>query len=190
MNCEQAKESLQGLIDNALGKSQRLALKRHLDACAFCRTEYRLQRKISTDLEKLPVFEPSPDFNRAVFQRLGLEYRPFHRPAWQSLAMAAGISLSVFWLAVLAAALPTLLWVAKAYKLAQWLHRPESIPPALKDAALKAVLDAFQFLDFASKVAGWLLKNSVLPAQMAAAGLMAFGLIFLTMRSLRPQSSF
>lgn len=179
MGCELIKDSLQGLIDGTLGKKEMLEVKRHLKSCPSCRNEYRVLRNISYSLSRLPVYEPGPEFNRSVFRRLGLDYRPYRQPAWIRLAMAASTSLALFWLAALAVALPMLLVGAKAYKLAQWVNHPELILPAIQAAVLKTGLSLYQILAFAAKTAGWVLKTSALPAQLAAASLLAFGLIFL-----------
>jgi anti-sigma factor RsiW len=188
MNCRQHHEAIQGLIDKSLDKRALAAIKSHLRNCPACMAEYRALKRVVEGLDRMPLYEPSPAFNREVFRRLGLEYMPQRRPAWQSLAMAAGLSLSVFWLTALAAALPTLLMGAKAYKLTQWLHHPELILPAFQSALLNSGLAVWQLLVFASKAAGWLLKSSALPVQMAVAGLLAFVLILFAMRALRPQS--
>lgn len=185
MNCEQIKDSLQGLIDGTLGKGETLEVKRHLKSCPSCRGEYRMLRDISFSLSRLPVYEPGPDFNRSVFRRLGLEYRPYRQPAWIRLAMAAGTSLVLFWLTALAVILPTLLVGAKAYKLTQWVHHPELVLPALQAAVLKTGFALYQILAFAAKSAGWLLKTSALPAQLAAASLLAFGLILFASKGLK-----
>jgi predicted anti-sigma-YlaC factor YlaD len=189
MNCHQAYEALQGLIDNSLNKKELVEIKTHLRNCPACKAEYRALKMVAEGLDRMPLYETSPGFNKEVFRRLGLEYKPQRRPAWQSLAMAAGLSLSVFWLTALAAALPTLLMGAKAYKLTQWLHHPELILPSFQSAILKSGLAAYQTLGFAAKVAGWLLKSSALPPQMAVAGLLALVLVFITMRFFRPQTS-
>lgn len=189
MNCEQAKDALQGLIDDALAKDDRLALREHLKSCSSCRNEYRLLRAVSSGLSGMRVYEPGPGFNQAVFRRLGLECRPYRRPAWLGLAMAASISLAVFWLTALAAALPTLLMDAKAYRLAQWVNHPELVLPSLQAAILKTGLAAYQALGFAAKIAGWSLKTSTLPAQAAVAGMLAFGLILMASKVLKPRTS-
>lgn len=186
MNCEQIKDSLQGLIDGAVGEDDKLAIKRHLKSCPSCRSEYRILRDIAYNLSRLPIYEPGPDFNRNVFRRLGLEYRPYRQPVWIRLAMAAGTSLALFWLTALAVALPTLLLGAKAYKLAQWMHHPELILPAIQAAFLKTGLSLYQILVFAAKAAGWLLKSSALPAQLAVASLLAFVLILIASKGLKP----
>lgn len=186
MTCEQIKDSLQGLMDGTLSQGEKVFVKRHLKSCPSCLNEFRLLRQISSSLSRLPVYEPGPDFNRSVFHRLGLEYRPYRQPVWIRLAMAAGTSLALFWLAALAVALPTLLVGSKAYKLAQWVHHPERILSALQAAVVETGLSLYQTFAFAAKASGWLLKLSALPAQLAVASLLAFGLILLAFKGLKP----
>lgn len=183
MNCRQHHEALQDLIDKSLDQKGLADIKAHLRSCQSCMSEYRALRKIAEGLERLPIYETSPDFNRAVFRRLGLDYKPSRLPVWMNWSIAGGLGLVVFWMSTLAAGMLMLLAGSKPYKLVHIIHNPGSLLSALQDAVLGLGLYLYQSAGFIAKTAGWLLKVSPLPGQVAAASLLACFLITLAVRT-------
>ncbi|GEM_PF-1259666 len=188
MDCKRFKVSLQGMIDNALDKKERMALRGHLDVCPACRKEYRLFKKLAAGLGRMPFYEPGPAFNRVIFQRLGLEYKPYRLSIWLSWSIAGGLSLLVSWMVALALVLPMVLIGAKSYKLAQWANHPDMLLPALQSAALKAGMALYQTIGTVVKISGLLLRSSAFPVQLALATLVAYAIIIMALRRTRPQS--
>lgn len=56
----------------APGDQSASGIGRHLDECARCRAVARSFSAVEGALHRLPVDRPSPDFNRALFSRLGI----------------------------------------------------------------------------------------------------------------------
>lgn len=74
---------IQDYLDDELVAAQREAFEAHLATCPDCAAELALYRQVFTDLETLPMFEPSAD----LADRVLAEVMPAHASRWPKLAL-------------------------------------------------------------------------------------------------------
>jgi anti-sigma factor RsiW len=86
VDCPKKNEEL--WIDHVAGvlaPDVELQLRRHLDACAFCREAVEAQRAVWTALDSLTPVPVSPGFDEAVYRRIADEDFP---PQWRRIFQA------------------------------------------------------------------------------------------------------
>lgn len=74
---------IQDYLDDELVPAQRESFEAHLAGCSLCAAELSLYRQVFTDLETLPLFEPSAD----LADRVLAEVMPAHAARWPKLAL-------------------------------------------------------------------------------------------------------
>jgi len=190
MDCTEIKINLQALIDNILIKDELQSVKAHLKTCPACRSELNALRSVADGLAGLTLYEPSKDFNRTVFTRLGLEYQPSLFPGWLSWSVAGSLSLLLSWLAAIAVGLSLTAYAMKPYKVLFWLQHPGKTISDVQMALVKIGFAINDTVGFLANLLGFLLKGSSLPAQLAVASIVAFAIISITIRFLRPQPKY
>jgi anti-sigma factor RsiW len=89
MDCRKAAELLSAYWDRELAGDLRREVEDHLQACASCRQELALLRRLDEALETMAVPPPTRTAER-VLARL-----PRRRAWWQSLALAASLVLGM-----------------------------------------------------------------------------------------------
>ena len=70
MNCEQAGQKMQELLDGEIPGPLKAALLAHCDQCESCHSDYRALLLLTTELRQLPSQEPGPDFRSALMSKL------------------------------------------------------------------------------------------------------------------------
>ncbi len=89
MDCRKTGELLSAYWDRELAADRRRQVEEHLQACASCRRELALLRRLDEALGAMAVPPPTQTAER-VLARL-----PRRRAWWQSLALAASLVLGI-----------------------------------------------------------------------------------------------
>lgn len=92
MDCEQAKNEMQELLDGEISTARRDELFLHCDKCEPCRTDHRALRMLADELRRSPMPRPGTTLKAAVLSKIALDAG---RPARVShLLAAAGLLLA------------------------------------------------------------------------------------------------
>ena len=102
MTCEAARESLSGLLDEALSPDERRAVETHLEGCAECRRELdRLRETVALLHRVSPAHAPAGFVDRVVAAASPTPwYRRVFFPLWAKLPVEATAVVMVALLAV------------------------------------------------------------------------------------------
>jgi anti-sigma factor RsiW len=76
IDCRPFAEDLGALHDGELDGAPRLALERHLTACAACRAQLAGMKALDGAIRALPRIAPAGDFESRLRDRLALEAQP------------------------------------------------------------------------------------------------------------------
>jgi cytochrome c-type biogenesis protein CcmH/NrfG len=101
MSCVRMEGRMFGYIDGRLKDSERLEVEKHLAACAPCRLRVEEFRSVSGLLDKLPVIEPSPEFDTRVRALVAAEPVKQNWWAWMKLQPRVAFAASVLLLAAI-----------------------------------------------------------------------------------------
>jgi len=131
MNCTQAQELLQDLLDGRLGAAQEREVRAHVESCADCARQLALYRDVFSALGSEPL--PEVDLADAVMARVAEQPRAAAAswPTWAYAAACVLASVALWFAAPQDLAAPT--WVADAASKASELAEPW-LAPATEEA--------------------------------------------------------
>lgn len=101
MTCEKMVSGILPYMDGRLHKNGRAEMERHLLKCASCKLRLEEFRAVTGLLDRLPVIEPSPEFDVRV--RALVAGEPVSRNWWQWLKVSPRVVLaaSILFLVIL-----------------------------------------------------------------------------------------
>ncbi len=103
MTCWSVSGRLSALIDGELSGMERESVRRHLEACECCRSEYEALLNVRSLLVQAPAVMPDEDFEErlvaSVMNKVRSEKEPA-QPTWR-LAVATAVTVSVLVLGAL-----------------------------------------------------------------------------------------
>ncbi len=70
MKCKAVSSVLVFYLDKELSKEETKEIEAHLQTCKACQTEYDRLAESAAKLGQLPVFTPSPDFERTFWNKV------------------------------------------------------------------------------------------------------------------------
>lgn len=189
MDCRDIHNRIQAWLDNTLDPDELAETRKHLRSCARCRREHRMFLLMSQGLQQLPLESPSRDFNRAVWERLGLACQERKKAPWMGWSLAGGISLLASWLLALGVGAVLIASNLKLHQLILFIRHPDTLLHQLAWAFMSLGLRLYQTFSFAAKILGWI-PASQLPLTMMFSSLLAMVFIALAMNWLRPINHF
>ncbi len=131
MNCTQAQELLQDLLDGRLSAAQEREARAHVEACADCARQLAIYRDVFSALESEPL--PEVDFADAILARVAAQPRAAS-VSWATWAYAAAsllVSVALWFAAPQNLALPA--WAASGIsKASEWAE--PWLAPATEEA--------------------------------------------------------
>jgi len=89
MNCEQAGQKMQELLEGEVPGRQREAILAHCEQCENCRSNYRKLLLLTAELKRWPLQKPGPAFNSTLM--LKLEHETIKPVKMADLVLASAI---------------------------------------------------------------------------------------------------
>ncbi len=108
MNCRQAEEQLQLLLDGLLGPMQVAEVNEHLESCFSCRRGFEALRDLDAGLSAEPAINPPPGMASAIAQTALRNYllkRHAFVPRWLEALTLGGLTIALLGTAAIVVAL-------------------------------------------------------------------------------------
>ncbi len=96
MNCKDIEQHIDNYLDGQLDQHMNSVFQQHLVECTSCARKVRQMKTLLTDLQALPVVQPSADFEKRVFAEVRRHHQVQGRGrfvAGFATAMAASVAI-------------------------------------------------------------------------------------------------
>ena len=174
------------MVDGVLPSSEAKEIHRHIKDCLDCAGEYRLLSLVAQSVADLPLYQPGPAFNVNILSALGLQPAAKAIPVWLKWAIGSFVGLGTAWAAVVILFCSSKISGLNAFTTLKYAGHYKELTSYLGLRLVQAGFYLANFVSLLSKSFVLMMKSPGLPLQIAAACLVAMGLISILSKNIDP----